>query len=289
MNEKDIKLLAGRVIAFPPAFARITGSVAAGLMLAQLNFWASRCEDPNGWIYKTRDEMEAETTLSRSEQETAQRRLQQLKILAVKLKGIPARLHYWIDYERLAVLLDSLKTGESVRSNPSSLEISDQDRGNPANKIAENLRSNTKITPEITPENTLFVSSDEKTSLNHHRSAGTPNSDPEYPPAFEEAWKLYPKRAGGNPKNKAYAAWRRFCARETPNVLNVLAGVRRYAAFCQAVDKTGTEFVMQAARFFGRERCWADPWDLPAVPYAHRNGRNRDEEIEVIPPPMLPK
>jgi hypothetical protein len=43
----------------------------------------------------------------------------------------------------------------------------------------------------------------------------------------------------------------------------MLDGVRRYAAFCRATGKTGTEYVMQAARFFGRAEEYAEPWTVP--------------------------
>lgn len=82
-----------------------------------------------------------------------------------------------------------------------------------------------------------------------------------YDPDFEEAWKLYPKRAGSNPKNKAYCSWTNNIS--NIDILEMLNGTKRYKAFCDATGKTGTEYVMQAAKFFGRDKHYLEPWTLP--------------------------
>jgi hypothetical protein len=100
-------LVGRRVVAYHPSFAAIGGGVIAGLFLAQLFYWHDRGSDPDGWIYKTQAEWEEETGLSRWEQETARRRLQERGLLEEKLAGLPARLYYRLDVERLIVLLSA--------------------------------------------------------------------------------------------------------------------------------------------------------------------------------------
>ncbi|KWD62343.1 hypothetical protein WL68_19270 [Burkholderia cepacia] len=79
---------------------------------------------------------------------------------------------------------------------------------------------------------------------------------------FEEAWAAYPKRAGGNSKRDALKAWNaRLAAGELPHGL--IAGTKRYAAFCAATGKVGTEFVKLAATFYGPSRHFAEDWTLP--------------------------
>lgn len=72
-------------------------------------------------------------------------------------------------------------------------------------------------------------------------------------PEFEAALANYPKRAGNNPKRTAYKAW---CARRAEGVtLQALhGGVQRYARWCVATGKVGTEYVMRASTFFGPDR-----------------------------------
>ena len=81
--------------------------------------------------------------------------------------------------------------------------------------------------------------------------------------AFEAIWSMYPKRAGSNPKAMALAAWRKLHLVDA-DVLE--DAVRRYARFCAATGKVGTEYVMQAAAFFGtRKAGWQESWELPAA------------------------
>lgn len=81
-------------------------------------------------------------------------------------------------------------------------------------------------------------------------------------PAFERAWSLFPKRAGGNSKKKAWAAWTARVRAGTATPDELLAGVERYAGFVRATGKEGTEYVQQAATFFGPSEHWKEPWTV---------------------------
>ncbi len=81
----------------------------------------------------------------------------------------------------------------------------------------------------------------------------------DYPAEFEETWKAYPTRTGTNSKKEAFDKWSaRLKAGHTPE--SMLAGVKRYARHCQATKKTGTDYVMQAKRFFGTGEHFLEPW-----------------------------
>lgn len=87
----------------------------------------------------------------------------------------------------------------------------------------------------------------------------------DYSPEFETAWQAYPKRAGGNSKS---AAWKHWKARLKDGVKpeDMLAGVKRYAAYCQTTGNTGTQYVKQAATFFGPDRHFEESWQTPSAP-----------------------
>lgn len=84
------------------------------------------------------------------------------------------------------------------------------------------------------------------------------------PPDFATAWEAYPKRAGTNSRADAV---RQYGARRREGVAaeDLLAGVQRYAAYIRAKGDERTEYVMGAARFFGRGRHWEEPWEPPVV------------------------
>lgn len=44
----------------------------------------------------------------------------------------------------------------------------------------------------------------------------------------------------------------------------MIDGVRRYGHYCGATGKLGTEYVMQAATFFGPDKRYAETWEPPA-------------------------
>jgi len=81
---------------------------------------------------------------------------------------------------------------------------------------------------------------------------------------FDAIWDAYPKRAGGNPKATALKAYNARL-REGVEPSELLAGVQRYAGFVAATGKLGTEYVKQASTFFGPDRHWEEPWDIPAT------------------------
>lgn len=88
------------------------------------------------------------------------------------------------------------------------------------------------------------------------------------PEGFAECWSAYPKREGGNSRADALKAYRgRLKNGALPD--DMLAGVRRYAAYCAAKGMVGTAYVKQAATFFGPGEHWKELWDAPtAMPAA---------------------
>jgi hypothetical protein len=83
-----------------------------------------------------------------------------------------------------------------------------------------------------------------------------------YSADFLAAWAEYPRRAGANSKGAAWRQWRARIKQGVP-AADMIAGTKRYAAFCHATDKLGTEYVKQAATFFGRDRHYAEAWEPP--------------------------
>jgi len=82
------------------------------------------------------------------------------------------------------------------------------------------------------------------------------------PTGFLNAWEQYPKRAGSNPRNRALKAWTaRIVEGHTED--DLLSGVGRYAAFVRATGKESTEYVQQAATFFGPNKGFLETWTAP--------------------------
>ena len=84
----------------------------------------------------------------------------------------------------------------------------------------------------------------------------------DYDPSFQETWKQYPPRLGGNSKKAAYKAWKAIFGRKGVTfelAQEVHDGVIRYREYLRQTGQLGTEYVKMAATFFNQE-CWTEPW-----------------------------
>ena len=108
-----------------------------------------------------------------------------------------------------------------------------------------------------------------------------PEARPDENPDFELFKAVYPKRAGTQRWERAIkAANARIKEGATFNAM--LEGAKRYAEFCKATDKTGTEFVMQAATFLGPDKPFLEPWDSPPSKSEALEQRNRQAAKEFL-------
>ncbi|MEY7147828.1 helix-turn-helix domain-containing protein [Enterobacter cloacae] len=97
------------------------------------------------------------------------------------------------------------------------------------------------------------------------------SSKENYSNEFEQAWQAYPKRAGGNSKAAAWKAWKARI-KDGVNTEAMLAGVNRYAGYVRATGSAGTQYVKQAATFFGPDRHFEEPWQAPSGAVSGRPG-----------------
>ncbi|MGH7649941.1 MAG: hypothetical protein ACREND_17660 [Gemmatimonadaceae bacterium] len=101
----------------------------------------------------------------------------------------------------------------------------------------------------------------------------------EEPSGFAAVWAIYPHRAGGNPRPPALRAYRARIAEGVTHD-DLLDGVRRYAAYCEATGRIGTEFVKMTATFFGRDRHYAEKWEPAPAPESSLEARVRQVRAE---------
>ena len=102
-------LVDGDYITYYPSLTPLCGSHKAAAMLsvalAWTRNWLHKHPEREGWFWKTRTEWQRETGLSRCEQEHARKALTAAGILHEARRGMPARMHYRVDLDRLGGLL----------------------------------------------------------------------------------------------------------------------------------------------------------------------------------------
>jgi hypothetical protein len=247
-----MKQMGRKPIAFSPAYAEIADSVTAGLFLSQAMYWTSTLDDDrDGWFYKTQSECEAETHLSRREQETARKKLKALTwngepLLEEKLQGLPAQLHFRVNLVVLARLIAAIKNGGT--SQTGSHESATPDRTNPPS-----IKKNAESTPENTAENPPTP------------QGGKGVEDPE---GFDEFWKSYPRK---EEKPTTIRAYRRQVKTDKDRAA-LLIGLDRWLTSTDWIKDNG-QYIPYPATFLNKRK-WEDtPRNLPIT---NGNGGNAD-------------
>lgn len=152
------------------------------------------------------------------------------------------------------------------KSEPSNSGCSNAFHPSESDKNGVFTRQNLTPDPQVNSKHDPQVNSkQESQDIGARGKAPSENrsSKENYSNEFEQAWQAYPKRAGGNSKAAAWKAWKaRLKDGATVEVL--MAGVRRYAGYVRATGSEGTQFVKQAATFFGPDRHFEEVWQPPA-------------------------
>ena len=87
-HRQQIKeMLPNRVVGYSPDLARAVGGATTGLFLSQLLFLSDKGHNPEGWVYKSEQEMGKETGLTKREQQTARRKLLSLGVITIMHAG----------------------------------------------------------------------------------------------------------------------------------------------------------------------------------------------------------
>lgn len=178
-----------RVIAFYPELVDIIGSIHAAIYYQQLYYWSDKGSRDDGFVYKSRKEIEVETKLTRFQQESIAKNLVKLGWLSVekfKVNGAPT-LHYkcLMDLE----LICKKVTNGFVRN--SQMEMQETYKSS-IHKIT------TEITSDIDTTASLSVSKNLNTVIMPDGKSYTRDE------IFEFLWKKYPKKAGKLMARKAF-------------------------------------------------------------------------------------
>lgn len=122
------------------------GGVTGALLLSQMCYWSKRTQHPESWFWKTQEQWQDETGLTRYEQETARKRLVSCGAISEKKEGIPCKTWFKVNHERIFELI---KSNKLVCGNPASSDDGIQQ----AVMMESNIHTITEITTENTTEN----------------------------------------------------------------------------------------------------------------------------------------
>jgi hypothetical protein len=130
----EIRKLLVYPITFHRVFSEVGGGVTAGLLLSQLFYLADKHADDEGWFYHSAKVLMDETTLTRTEFDNARKKLLERGIIDEARRGVPAQMHWRVNFDHLANLIaGNPQTEVQKRRAP--------DRGKPAGQNAGNPQS----------------------------------------------------------------------------------------------------------------------------------------------------
>lgn len=145
-----------RPICFHREFARVGGSVQAGIFLSQAFYWSKRTSaGMDGWFYKETKEFEEETMLSRHEQDGARRNLREMGVLEEKRGGNHAKLHYKVNFAALAIAI-----AENRQWRKPAMTIAENRQSVPSVSICTENTSEITAGNECQPDPTLSRNSE---------------------------------------------------------------------------------------------------------------------------------
>ena len=147
MNKSDQQLrdllesFSERPVAYHRIYAKITGSITAGLLLSQIAYW---WYGPAGKrpFYKTDDDFMSELELGLYELKGAKEKLKKMQLVTMKRRGMPAKTYYSLEETQLL---------EQISSCGENHELV---MGKTTNKLAEKPTTITDNTSQTTRDNT---------------------------------------------------------------------------------------------------------------------------------------
>jgi hypothetical protein len=114
-NRQKVKdMLPNRVVGYSPDLARAVGGATIGLFLSQLLFLSDKGANPDGWVYKSEQEMGKETGLTKREQQTARRKLLSLGVIAIMRGGFRNTYHFKVIWEKLYQVIPGSQRTQNV-------------------------------------------------------------------------------------------------------------------------------------------------------------------------------
>lgn len=121
LSSIQVSKLFDRPISFHRCLADVAGSVDGGVFLSQAVYWTNRTTNSERWFYKTAIEWEEETRIKPDRQKTIRNCLVKIGVLEEKKEGIPCKLFYRINLEKLSELLDELTQNNVMESPETSI------------------------------------------------------------------------------------------------------------------------------------------------------------------------
>lgn len=163
------RYLPSKPIAYQPYLVLLFGP-ATGIFLYQLLYWDQKGSNKAGWVYKTEKDFMKETGLSKSNQETAIRKLIKLELIDYKKAQIPQKRHFRVRVDNLCSLIPKLLEKKGIVYLNYALDSFDNGTSNSMDSVELLHKTTHEITQETTTKNTGNAGIFDKDSFKRERN-----------------------------------------------------------------------------------------------------------------------
>lgn len=250
MNNKELiglslRAIGNKPIAFNPILAKVLGGINNALLYQQLFYWCDKGSREDGWFYKTKEDIEEETCLSRYQQDSARNYLVKLGVIKTKIKkanGAPT-IHY---------KLDDICFGKVENLLMEKRETSDSEKRETSDSLTESTQENT--TSSASPKKETFSKHPNGKEVNKKKIKFVPDQ-PDITRSRPKIGKKHLELAG------AYIKYRKFKYSSEPERLQAIARYSKPASKLLSFGYSGRE-ILDCMKWCEKNY---DEWSLETV------------------------
>lgn len=210
MKLSDFLLNIGKPVAFYPGLVKALGSMKQAVFICQMAYWKDKGIDPDGWIYKTAEEIEEETSLTYKEQITVRAALVEKKALQERYARTEHQMYFRVDWDVVNSIWDEhLTNGHMPKSKVASAQRSTGILPTviSLNSNAENTQKNTHRAGSGLSEKELKQANDKVTAiLENEKKVKYQNRD-KLPEPYLRFADLYHELTGQEPTKRIIQEW----------------------------------------------------------------------------------
>jgi hypothetical protein len=163
------EMLPNRTVGYSPDLAGAVGGATIGLFISQLLFLSDKGANPDGWVYKSEQEMGKETGLTKREQQTARRKLLSLGVIAIMRGGFRNTYHFKVIWEKLYQVIAGFQPSQNVAT----------EKPKPPQNVAAQSERNVSTAPPEWQQNVPKEQWQNVATPDTHRENNTENKERE--------------------------------------------------------------------------------------------------------------
>lgn len=209
MKLSDFLFNIGRPVAFYPSLVKALGDRNEAIFICQMAYWRGKGDDKDGWIYKTSEDIEGETSLTYKEQANVRRGLVENGLLEERYARTEHMMYYRVNWDAVNAKWEQFTDGHM----PDGQVALDQREGTTLPK-GSSLNSNTETTQETTHRTGSGLSEKELAQANakvtaileNEKKVKYPNRD-KLPEPYLPFADLYNQLTGQEPTKRVIMDW----------------------------------------------------------------------------------